>query len=63
MWEGPTKKWVKKNKKKIVECQGRHSAKNFFKKSDGVGGLGRQVPFFAECHSLPSVALGKEGFC
>jgi len=62
----------------FAEWQGQHSAKIFFKKFDGVGGLGRQVPFFAECHSsakrafaecrpLPnaghSVALGKATLC
>ena len=36
----------------FAECQGRHSAKNFFFKFDGMGGLGRQVPFF-----LPSATL------
>ena len=46
----------------FTECRALALGKEFFKKNfDGVGG---QVPFFfAKCHSLPSVALGKEGFC
>ena len=68
MWEGLTKKWGRKNKKKqkfFPECQGRHSGKNFFLKSfNGVGGVDRQVTcFFAECRSSPSVALGEDGLC
>ena len=47
----------------FAECQGRHSAKNFFLNLTAWAGSAVKCHFFAEYHSLPIVALDKVGFC
>ena len=49
MWEGITKKWVKKTKKEyFTDCRPWHSAKRDFAECQGPA-LGKD-PFFAEGH-------------
>ena len=85
MWEGLTKKWVKKTKTKNIlpsagpgtrqrsplpsatrkegiftECRALALGKDFFLNLTAWAGSAVKCHFFAECHSLLSVALGKE---
>ena len=55
----------KTKKKYFAECRALALGKEFFlkKKLTAWAGSAVKCHFFAECHSLPSVALSKEGFC